>query len=210
MLNCAVRSRAYALCIGLFLCSPFYAATAKEGRESGAAATNSGTTVSASSSAVTEFQWKDHNKLSWEDFRGPVNAQTDEAAAATHCSIGFKTNMNNASGKPEVIVYNKFYINKSWVRSDAKIPDILRHEQGHFDLCELYTRKLKQRMDEFNFSASVNLKQDLYNIYNEISLEYEKRQQAYEQETSHGTNLSVQRNWTNAIAGELHGVAAAF
>jgi hypothetical protein len=149
------------------------------------------------------FQWHDHTKLSWDDFKGAVNATHDESAAATYCSIGFKTAATTPGGKPEIVVYNSFYINKSWVRSDARIQSILDHEQGHFDLCEIYTRKLKERMNNFNFDIP-NVKQALISIYTELNKEYELRQQAYEQETVHGTNIMEQKKWQVVIASELN------
>jgi len=148
------------------------------------------------------FQWNEHARLTWDDFKGEVKAPHDESAAATNCGIGFKTSMPTAGGKPEIIVYNVFYTNKSWVRPDARIQSILDHEQGHFDLCEIYTRKLKERTNNFDLTAP-GAKQKLMHIYAEVSSEYETRQQAYELETIHGTNLAEQRKWQGIIATEL-------
>ncbi len=147
------------------------------------------------------FSWNEHNKLSWSDFKGMPGNQGKESAAATCCSIGFRVG-NNAVGHPEIVVYNTFYINKSWVKDDAKIESILMHEQGHFDLCELYTRKLKSLVASIDLS-SYNVKQELMKVYAALSDEYEARQQAYEQETAHGTNLPEQQKWQEMITAEL-------
>lgn len=88
------------------------------------------------------------------------------------------------------------------MRPDAHIQSVLEHEQGHFDLCEVYTRKLKERMGSIDL-AGPNVKQDLMRIYAELSNEYEARQQAYEHETVHGTNIAVQKKWQEIIAKEL-------
>jgi hypothetical protein len=150
----------------------------------------------------SEFQWKQHNKLSWNDFRGPVLAENDESAAATHCGIGFKVTVSEVTGKAEIVVYNAFYANKSWVKSDAKIATILNHEQGHFDLCEIYTRKLRDRVSQLNPALS-DLKQVLYNMFTEVNSEYEDRQQSYEFETTHGVNIQQQKKWQALILNEL-------
>lgn len=151
--------------------------------------------------AVARFSWDAGRKLSWSDFQGPVNTVSEESAAATCCSIGFRLN-KNAAGTPELSVYNTFYINKSWVKADAKIESILAHEQGHFDLCELYTRQLRSRLAVVDLH-SPTAKQQLMAIYSAVNNEYEVRQQAYEQETQHGTILPEQHRWENQIAGEL-------
>lgn len=147
------------------------------------------------------FSWNENRKLSWNDFKGPVVTQNDESAAATCCSIGLTVD-NDAAGEPVINVYNSFYINKSWVKEDARIESVLVHEQGHFDLCELYTRKLRTRVATIDLK-SATAKEDLMNIYSALSDEYETRQQAYEQETAHGTIIHEQERWKEMIGNEL-------
>ena len=199
---CAQRIRVYAFYIGLFIYSSHsVAAFGKDGKEGKSLEAVNTSSTSVITSQSSEFQWAEHSKLSWDDFRGAVNAVSEESAAATHCGIGFKTSATKGN-KPGIVVYNTFYVNKSWVRPDAKIPGILDHEQGHFDLCEIYTRKLRDRMNQFNFSTP-DVKHALLSIYGEINTEYERRQQAYEQETIHGTNIPQQKRWQEAIHHEL-------
>ncbi len=152
---------------------------------------------------VSEFQWKDHSKLSWDDFKGPVDVTDDESAAATHCGLGFKVDPVPGSDKPKVTVYNAFYANRSWVRPDGKLTSILDHEQGHFDLCEIYTRKLKRQIDNFDFNVT-DVRGALVKLFTAVNAEYEQCQQVYESETTHGTNIPVQRNWQNRISRELN------
>jgi hypothetical protein len=152
--------------------------------------------------STNKLSWNANRKLSWADFKGPVSiAHGEEAAAATCCSIGFRLGTNE-SGAPEVFVYNTFYIDRSWVKEDARIASILTHEQGHFDLCELYTRILRQRLNSVDLRAA-NVKQMLMTIYSAVNDEYEARQQAYEQETAHGTIIPEQQRWDMAISAQL-------
>jgi len=188
-MNCAQRVCVFAL-VSFLVCFNGFPALGKE---------NSSLNETAQQD---HFQWGEHTKLSWDDFKGSVNAIRNESAAATCCSIGFRTNTSTPDGKPEIIVYNTFYANKSWVRPDARIPSILDHEQGHFDLCEVYTRKLKKLLGNIDLN-SPNFKQELMRIYSQVSNEYETRQQAYEQETTHGTNIAQQKRWQGMIACEL-------
>ncbi len=196
-MNCALKNRVYAILLVFFVCLQSLTAYCREGKTPNS---KNGTIIKPD--LKDQFQWYEHSKLSWDDFRGSVNAATDEAAAATHCGIGFRTNTNLHGSNPEIIVYNIFYATKSWVRSDAKIPSILDHEQGHFDLCEIYTRKLKNQMSKFDFN-SPDIMQALMSIYSEVSNEYEARQKAYEEETIHGTNTSQQKRWRQMINNEL-------
>ena len=167
------------------------------------------TLKTAAAPATAEFHWSDHSKLSWDDFKGGIGTDEEEVAAATHCGIGFRTTSPaTTDDKPVIEVYNLFYANKSWVKPDAKVPEILTHEQGHFDLCEIYTRKLRSRLSKFDLPANpqaftTDIKSALVAIYNEVSNEYESQQQAYEEETIHGTDIAGQKKWTDLIAQEL-------
>ncbi|GAA4464458.1 hypothetical protein GCM10023093_14840 [Nemorincola caseinilytica] len=159
------------------------------------------TNVTSEVRASDRFSWSEHRKLSWEDFKGPSDGGSHESAAATCCSIGFKID-NTGTGDRKVTVYNTFYIDRSWVKEDARIGSILAHEQGHFDLCELYTRKLRERTAAIDVNAK-DLKQQLMDIYAAVNDEYEARQQAYEYETTHGTDLPAQNRWERMIQREL-------
>ena len=93
------------------------------------------------------------------------------------------------------------------MRADAKLPEILLHEQGHFDLCEIYTRKLRERMGNVDL-RSADVRTVLMDVYSSVSREYEAAQQSYEQETIHGTNLPEQKKWQSYIADKLSGQGA--
>jgi len=208
-MNSVQRTGVYALYLSLSLFTSCCALSAKENKDGSnlnvattTAANNSNNNHTMAAVSGAEFQWAEHNTLSWSDFRGAVNAVTEESAAATHCGIGFRTVCVTPDSKPSVIVYNTFYVNKSWVRADAMIPEILEHEQGHFDLCEIYTRKLRQRMQGIDMNTA-DLRAILERTYFDLKNEYESRQQAYEDETTHGTNFAQQSRWRDNISREL-------
>jgi hypothetical protein len=47
----------------------------------------------------------------------------------------------------DVRVEVEFYPNSSWVKPGRKSTELLKHEQGHFDLTELYARKAEKQYD---------------------------------------------------------------
>lgn len=160
---------------------------------------------SPTDATVPAFSWSSGRKLSWQDFQGkaPVYEQ-QHVAAITACGIGYYTNSVTARERPAITVYNSFYIQDSWVRHDVADERVLQHEQGHFDLCEIYTRKLRQQFAAANITGA-NMKRELARIYNLVTSEYEARQQAYEAETAHGTVTAAQQRWTMQIQAELEG-----
>jgi len=197
---CVRKVCVYAYTIGLFICAQSAEAFAKDGEGTKPVRPEMGSV--ATSAVSDQFPWSETRKLSWDDFRGAARPAADEFAAVTHCGIGFKLNAAVPGATPQVAVYNKFYANQSWVRNDAKIPSILEHEQGHFDLCEIYTRKLREQMSDVDINTP-NVKNVLMTIYSAINSAYERRQQAYEQETAHGTNINQQKKWVKMMAAEL-------
>lgn len=152
------------------------------------------------------FSWEKNRKLSWNDFQGHKPVNTDHhTAAATYCSIGFETKVA-ANGKPIIYVYNSFYPSSSWVLENTHDDEILIHEQGHFDICELYTRRLKECISMTRITGK-DITVILEDIYNKVNLEYQSFQQAYESETEHGLNDKLQLEWNVKITSKLNATA---
>lgn len=149
------------------------------------------------------FAWSADRKLNWQDFKGLApSGNQQHVAAITACGIGYYTNSVAAHERPQITVYNSFYIHDSWVRHEAADDRVLQHEQGHFDLCEIYTRKLRQEIANAHITGA-NMKSELARIYARVTNDYEARQQAYEAETSHGTVAAAQQRWSMQISAEL-------
>jgi hypothetical protein len=154
----------------------------------------------------SEFSWSKERRLTWDDFRGPIRRDMGEmVAAATFCGFGFETNtISKNNPKLKIFVSNTFLTNKSWGRPADMTPEVLVHEQGHFDLCEVYTRMLRRDMNNAVASINVsNLEATLNNIYDRIQKEYAVEQERYEHETEHGLVADAQQNWVNHIDREL-------
>ena len=149
------------------------------------------------------FRWDTTHPLTWEDFRGGIRRGAgDHIAAETSCGIAIETNLAGAGDAVKVYVFNTFDKQQSWVREGFRLPDVLQHEQGHWDICELYTRRMQARFDAAHITG-VSIHDDVSRIYDEVSAEYLARQELYEQETQHGTIEREQQRWSRMIADEL-------
>ena len=149
------------------------------------------------------FSWTPGRPLMWTDFKGsiPQNA-ANSTAAETSCGIGIETNTVTSQNDPKVYVYNTFHTSSSWVRTGYNTVDILEHEQGHWNICELYTRKMRIRFATAGIDLR-NLKAVVGKIYSETQREYSARQEQYERETQHGIIREQQMHWTEMINNEL-------
>lgn len=151
--------------------------------------------------ASSSFSWTKERKLSWDDFRGPIGREFGEqAAAATYCGFGFEAGMRD--GATHIEVYNLFQPDKSWAKHEHKSASVLAHEQCHFDICELFTRRLKVRLQACTVS-SANMHGRLNEVYDQVRAEYMAYQSHYEHETEHGVIPEVQKEWEAKIALEL-------
>jgi hypothetical protein len=89
---------------------------------------------------------------------------------------------------------------KSW--AFRRTSYILSHEQGHFDIAEIFARKLHKRMKEYKFDRK-NYQRDLKKIYQEVVEEKEKMQNDYDEETRHSILRGKQAEWLKKIAAML-------
>jgi len=155
-----------------------------------------------------EIEWSPNRKLTWEDFKGsPKSMSNPNIAAQTFCGFGFQTNYVTVLTKTKIFVTTTFTCNLSWVRSDQKNrADLLEHEQGHFDLCEVYARQLRKKLQEEKLTV-FNLNTDANIIFKNIYTLYLDRQELYEKETRHGLEKQKQNEWRTMINNELHGLS---
>jgi predicted secreted Zn-dependent protease len=143
------------------------------------------------------IKWQEDRRLTWEDFKAePVKMGNTAAMTTTHLGFGYSV-MN---GQVTYKIDCRFEKKKSWglVKNDW----ILKHEQGHFDIAELFARKLNQRTSEYKFDRS-NFKTDLDAIYKAVVDEKEQYQQQYDDETDYSRNKNKQEEWLKKIEKEL-------
>lgn len=84
---------------------------------------------------------------------------------------------------------------------------LLQHEQGHFDINEIFTRKLKQAFKEYKLREAT-VTEDLRNIFNDVWQQKIAYDQLYDQQTDHSKNKPMQELWNKKIADELNRLSA--
>ena len=75
---------------------------------------------------------------------------------------------------------------------------ILAHEQGHFDITEIFARRLNEALQNYQFNKRT-FKKDIGQIYQAIVSEKEEYQRTYDAETDHSRNRKVQYDWLEKI-----------
>ncbi len=142
--------------------------------------------------------WEENRKLTWTDYKGKPDPNSD-AAASTATYIGIEYSMKNNSFSYKITC--SFSKTRSW--GLHKTAYILAHEQGHFDIAEIFARKLNKEMSQYVFNAR-SYQKDLKKIYDDVMLEKEKMQNLYDAETNHSIIKEKQEEWLKKIAGLLN------
>ncbi len=146
--------------------------------------------------------WSPENKLTWGDFKGKAPSN-DRAAATTASGISYRFSTMGTSGKVKLDfkVSTFFYPNKSWNQPSLCDYLILSHEQLHFDISELYARKMRKRLTSGTFTQ--NVKDEVKLIYKEILEELEEFQDLYDDQTNYSRDIQQQLIWNNKIEKAL-------
>ena len=146
--------------------------------------------------------WSSENKLTWKDFKGKAPSN-DRAAATTASGISYQFSTNSIDGDIELDykVSTFFYPNKSWYQPHLCDYLILSHEQLHFDISEIYARKMRKRLATDTFTQ--NVKEEVKLIYEEILEELEEFQDLYDDQTNYSRDIQQQLIWNNKIEEAL-------
>jgi Bacterial protein of unknown function (DUF922) len=140
------------------------------------------------------LEWSASHKLTWNDYKARPDPNSDAAATTTsYLAIEYNITSSNFGYKIE----SRFSKTRSW--GLHKTAYILSHEQGHFDIAEIFARKLNKKMSEYKFDKKTYQK-DLNKIYHDILDEKEKMQNDYDKETNHSIKKEKQEEWLKKIA----------
>lgn len=141
--------------------------------------------------------WRPDSLLKKEDFK----SRPKPSGRLGFAAVGIFLYPNEDSGELVFCVEALFIKSKSYVTKYSEY--VLKHEQLHFNICELYARKLRKKISETNFKKVKNLTNEMQKLYVKINEEYNKAQDKYDEETEHGLNSVKQKMWEESIEKQL-------
>ena len=154
--------------------------------------------VHAQSGREELISWNKNKKLTWADYKAAPDPQSDAAASTTtHLKVEYRFTKNQFA----YTIKSSFSKTKSW--GLHKTTYILSHEQGHFDIAEIFARKLYKALSEYVYNHRTYQK-DLDLIYKTIVNEKTKMQDEYDEETNHSINTEKQKEWLTKIESLLN------
>lgn len=175
---------------------------------------------------IRDIAWDARRPLSWSDFRGPVDgAAGHERVAMTAATLRWNYDYaleRDASACRYWIqnVESEAVFNPadSWVRPGNLTEAVLRHEQSHFDLTEVFKRELDVRttslintrrncggttLEDAVASAERGAAALVQAVFDDVWSSYVATQERYDDLTGHGTRGDAQLVWSQAIADAL-------
>lgn len=152
--------------------------------------------------------WEEGRQLKEADFKavkGP--AKLDRKGALTTYKIEILPKEVAVDEQDRILGYHRmtvvafFYKNKSWLGS-KKDPHLLAHEQLHFDIAELFARKIRKAFKKLKIQKikTFNAYQTTYNKLWQECRAYQKR---YDSETLNGTDYKVNKQWESDVQKAL-------
>lgn len=146
--------------------------------------------------------WKDSQKLQWTDFRAkPDKSSPYKALTESGIKIEIAAKGNDAT----IVLRTYFDKNNSWKKEEND--NLLQHEQLHFDITELCTRKFRQKLDGKTFKIST-FQSQLNAMHSEAFRESKQMQQQYDNDTDHSVKTAEQQKWNRKVAEEIKSLNA--
>lgn len=146
--------------------------------------------------------WSENRKLAWSDFQGKPDASSP-FKAKTESSLDIQ--ISTQGMEATITMQTNFSKTASWVKTQTDL--LLKHEQTHFDIAELWTRKFKQKMKDKTFPAKT-FQSTLNTLHGEVQREGKAMQALYDKETNHSINEKEQDKWTKKINADLKSLSA--
>lgn len=120
--------------------------------------------------------------------------------ASSNCNISYYFDIENDT--IYFTVYAFLDKEKSWKKKHIKSVELLEHEQIHFNIAELYARKIRKELFEFEFPKR-HLTDTVKNIYNRNIEEYKKAQKAFDAYTQSGLISKKQTDFMQKLKFQL-------
>ena len=165
----------------------------------------------------SHVEWDEYVPITWDLFQGtpPADAHQRTEAAAIHMTISWRASYSVSSSNggtswvgqvAAITVTNTMEPASSWVVPGKTDDNVLSHEQLHFDLNEVYRRKLECLLLATNLcqastqqEAVDQLNAALHQTATVVLQKLSEMQTLYDSQTYHSTNAAEQARWQGLI-----------
>lgn len=149
-----------------------------------------------------------NHTVNWNEFR-PVNERPAGTPEDAHIKTIYTSNfsMHQTGGENCEVTTATVAIrserSNTWVVRDRKRPDLLGHEQGHYNITALGAREYYNHLLELTAPHCSNINSQAQTLIQQIKTHIDETDIRYDSQTANGTNQSVQRKWDASIRSAM-------
>lgn len=150
--------------------------------------------------------WKADRPLTWDDFKAKRKSPGIRKRFSATTSSRLRYNYDSDSaGNITSNVTASFNCARSWKKNNRLKSDLLKHEQIHFDIAELYARKMRKSFEHYAAKHKYNFNTDfrMKVIYERTMDRCRRCQHRYDRITRHSRRKQAQKEWNEKIKRDL-------
>ncbi|MGB4845510.1 MAG: DUF922 domain-containing protein [Ferruginibacter sp.] len=144
--------------------------------------------------------------LTWNDFSGKPDKKS-EHEANTFWKINYSytgVNFQGDSAKLKGLsVKLELDADQSWIKSGKETANLLKHEQGHFDVGLICLKEMIEKLNNSVFHKQ-DISAKVQNLFSEVLNKYLLMNKQYDKETDHSKKKEEQEKWDQFFAKELN------
>ncbi|KAF6250002.1 MAG: hypothetical protein DSN69_01225, partial [Nitrosopumilus sp. YT1] len=169
--------------------------------------------------------WDKNRPLVWDDFQGVIGTfdedmdfstlSVDDTGARIFYYIDWQFWWEKSNNTPceykitklDVVAFTSKI--ESWVRPSKTNDDLLKHEQGHFDIAQIHAQEFKVGYEGKDFACPSGVYDDdkiineIDGFWLQIEDDFHAMQKTYDIETDHHEDIEAQAEWNKKIKSLL-------
>ncbi|WP_158828830.1 DUF922 domain-containing protein [Mucilaginibacter lacusdianchii] len=150
-----------------------------------------------------------YRQLTPNDFTGTIPAGSGMYVAYTSCSVSM--NYQASPGRNGyyqlafdvqlVMNRNKSWMNRKIINTPEMMAEVLRHEQGHYQLAYLMRQEMLSSLSQARYTA--NYQAQVNAIFSRVNEKYKQLNADYDDDTNHMLDRKQQDAWINWLNKEI-------
>jgi hypothetical protein len=148
-----------------------------------------------------------YRQLTADDFEGRSQSHS-LTIAYTHCTIDFKYQAHHKNGYYQLFFNIRLDMNRdmSWIdrsriTSPQMLAEVLKHEQGHYNIAYMEQQELLREVGRTRFESDYQYRAQ--EIFDRIDAKYKQLNLDYDEDTQHMINRVQQISWDKYFQRKL-------
>jgi hypothetical protein len=137
--------------------------------------------------------------LSVADFQG-MPRHEGPTIASTACFIDLKYDVHARNGNYQLTFHvgllvdnERSWIDRSRVNTSETMAEILKHEQGHYNINYFEQQELQHELESRQYSD--NYKEEVSEVFDRVHAKYDQLNKDYDDDTQNSRNRKQQASW---------------